>query len=264
MEVLKIKNKNKVLRLIGLHPYFMPKVGEVEQLSSNTMPVFYQFGSLTTVSDEGHDLRGGSMAKYSWFMQMYDMSQKQIMVLYLSRLMYMLMYMNSYGDKMTVEELSDYFSKTSLIKPNKLKIILQGLQRYYDKDYISALHILVPQFEAFLIDIARGFGISMIALDKSIDVSTRTSVLSERDLDSEGFQKIFGKDFCTQIKFVLFEPMGYKLRHKTAHGEITTNECNFQNTTLVVYLYLVILARVRIKKTNKKVKSTATDTKSSK
>lgn len=250
IQILKVKNKSEALKIIGSSSYFMPKVKDVDKLAKESMPITYQFATLTTISDQGHNLRGGSLAGYSWFVQMYDLSQKQILTLSLGKLMYMLIHKNSYGDIMTIKEISDYFSNSKLFNSNQLKIVLVGLQKYYDEDYISALHILVPQFEGFLLNIVGGLGISTIALDSSVDIATRTMTLSERDFDSENFIKIFGEDFCRQIKFVLFEPMGYRLRHKIAHGDITVGECNFQNTTLIIYLYLVILARAELK--NKK------------
>lgn len=255
--ILKIKDKNIVLKIIGQHPDFMPKVKDVETLAMNTMPITYQLTTLTTVSDQGHSLRGGSIAQYSWFMQMYDLSQKQIMTLCLNRLMYMLINKNPYEKTMSITEISEYFSNSKLFHPNQLKIVLVGLQKYYDEDYVSALHILVPQFESFFLYIVKKLGINIVALDTTVDTATRTKVLSERDFDSEELKDIFGEDLCRQIKFILFEPMGYKMRHKIAHGEITSEECNFQNTTLVLYLFLVLLARIKVKdnqlKPNEKV-----------
>lgn len=247
-EILKIKDKNRVLKIIGKHPDFMPKVKDVEVQAKGTVPLAHQIATLTTISDEGHNLRGGSIGSYSWFMEMYGLRQNVIMTLCLSRLMYMLMNSNPYQDNMTVSNLSDYFTNSQLINPQKLKIILVGLGKYFDKDYISAMHILVPQFEAFFLDIAQKCGINIVALDKKKkDIATRTITLSENHLDSDEFKNLFGGDFCQQVKFILFEPMGYKLRHKIAHGEIRPSECNFQNSTLILYLYLVLLARVGVK-----------------
>lgn len=69
----------------------------------------------------------------------------------------------------------------------------------------------------------------------------------KKNRNDKEFKNIFGEDFCMQIKFILFEQLGYKIRHKVAHGEIKFNECNFQNTTLVLYLYLSLLGRIEIK-----------------
>jgi hypothetical protein len=92
-------------------------------------------------------------------------------------------------------------------------------------------------------------GLDVVAHEKrGEDVSTRTITLSESHLDSDDFQKVFGKNFCRQVKFVLFEQMGYKLRHKIAHGDIKSGECNYQNANLIIYLYLYLLGRFKLTK----------------
>lgn len=78
-------------------------------------------------------------------------------------------------------------------------------------------------------------------------VSTRTKVLSDTHLNSSEFRSIWGDDLCEQIKHVLFAPLGGKLRHKIAHGEIAPEECNQSNTELVIYFFLVLASRVEIK-----------------
>ena len=169
------------------------------------------------------------------------------MEIYLNRIFYMLIK----NKRLTINELSKYFSHSGLFDPNQLKIVDIGLGKYFEEDYVSALHILVPQFEFFLLHCARRLGISTVVLDTKLDVATRTLTLSENHLDSEEFKKIFGGNFCRQVKFVLFEPLGYKIRHKVAHGEISFKECNFQTATLILYLYLFLLGRIGVKDTEK-------------
>jgi hypothetical protein len=159
--------------------------------------------------------------------------------------MYQFIHDKTLKNKLTIKKLADYFSQSGIINPKRLGIILVGLQKYFKEDYISSLHILVPQFEGLFLEIAQHCGIDIVALDqKQGAISTRTKALSEYYLESEEFKKIFGEDFCRQLKFVLFEQMGYRLRHKIAHGEIAPEECNFPNATLIIYFYLVLLARV--------------------
>lgn len=249
-KILGLENIDIILKVIGEHPYFFPKAKEVENLADKTIPLAHQLATLSTISDQGHSVRGSSLGKYSWFMHMYDLNQQLIMDMYLDRIMYMLINNDKAKNKLTFKKLSSYFSKSKVIDPKKLEIILVGLERYFKKDYISAMHILIPQFEAVLLDIAQRCGIDIVALDPKMDTATRTRVLSEHHLESSEFINLFGEDFCRQVKFILFEPLGYKLRHKIAHGEINPKECNFRNTNLIIYLFLVLLARVEIK--NKK------------
>jgi hypothetical protein len=236
-----------ILRAIGKHPFFFPKVVDVQKSANKTMPISYQIASLSTISNDGHTLRGGSEGSYAWFMKMYDLNQQLIMTLYVGRIIYELMENKPNGSKLTIDILLDYFNNSRIIEEGNLKIISVGLQKYFDRDYISALHILVPQFESVFLKISERCDIDIVALDQKQGIATRTKTLSEYYLDSDEFKKVWDEDFCRQIKFILFEQLGYKIRHKIAHGEITKEECNFQNTTLILYLYLVLLSRVNIK-----------------
>lgn len=243
-KVVGLNDIKKILEAIGCIPWFCPDIQEIERQTNNSMPIFYQFGNLQIVNDAGHSLSGGSDPKYSWFMDTYNRSQQFIMRIYLNRIFYMLIK----DKKLTVNELSEYFSKSGLFDPDQLKIVDVGLAKYFEEDYVSALHILVPQFESFLLHCARRLGISTVVLDTKRDVATRTLTLSENHLDSDEFKNVFGENFCKQVKFILFEPLGYKIRHKIAHGEISPNECNFQTVTLILYLYLFLLGRISTKK----------------
>lgn len=243
-KVIGLNDIKKILEAIGCIPWFCPDIQEIERQTNNSMPIFYQFGNLQTVNDTGHSLSGGSDPKYSWFMDTYNRSQQFIMRIYLNRIFYMLIK----DKKLTVNELSEYFSKSGLFDPDQLKIVDVGLAKYFEEDYVSALHILVPQFEFFLLHCARRLGISTVVLDTKRDVATRTLTLSENHLDFDEFKNVFGENFCKQVKFILFEPLGYKIRHKIAHGEISPDECNFQTVTLILYLYLFLLGRISTKK----------------
>lgn len=247
LSVVNNNDINKSLFIIGTHPFFYPKVKEVEEQSRKDMPLSHILATLTTVADTGHVVSGGSLGEYSWFMQMYSLQQGMIMNMYLDRIFWQLMNNKISKNKLTLKKLEKYFQSKGIINPEQMNIISIGLKQHFKKDYISSLHILVPQFEALFLSIAQRCNIDIFAIDKKRDLATRTAILSEYHLDSEEFKETFGEDFCRQVKFLLFEPLGYKLRHKIAHGEITSKECNFRNANLIVYLHLVLLARVNVK-----------------
>lgn len=247
--IVKLEDVNKTLKIIGKNPYFCPNLDEVERQSKKSIPIFSLFGTSTVISPEGHVLRGSSDPQYSWFAEMYRISQGIIMSLYLNRIFYMLIK----DKKITTRSLPKYFSDSKLFNENQLEIIIIGLKHYLKEDYVSALHILIPQFEAFLLSIAQQFQLEIVAHDKKgDDISTRTITLSDTHLDMESFHKVFGKNYCRQVKFILFEQMGYKLRHKIAHGEINSKECNFQNANIILYLYLYLLSRFKLKEKENK------------
>lgn len=243
--IIKLGDIDLILKNIGVRKSFMPIFSNVVESAKKTIPVTYSIASLSAISNNGHLLKGGDDGQAHWLMKMYEISQQTILELYLLPVINKIMETNNTKIKMNIESLSSYFEKTEILNDNNLNIIKQGLERYFKKDYISSLHILIPQFESAFLDVSEKCGIDIVALDQKLGISTRTKTLSDRYLSSKEFTDIWGEDYCQQIKFILFEQLGYKLRHKIAHGEIQKEECIFSNSTLIIYLFLVILGRVK-------------------
>lgn len=232
-----------VLKLIGVHPAFYPTFKNVKASAKKTMPATFHFASLSTISPEGHSVKGGENPEHHWLMSMYGMNQGIILQLYLLRLFQELKEKKGLNKESFIKYLKD----TKIFPEDFLIIMEVGIERYFAGDYISALHIFIPQFESVFLSLSEKLGIDIVALNQTAEISTRTKVLSDRHLSSESFVKVWGEDLCKQVEFILFEPMGYKLRHRIAHGEIRAEECNLANTTLMLYLFLVLSARIERK-----------------
>jgi len=237
-----------ILKTIGCHYYFYPRIKNILNEAKNTMPIMFQLATLTTFSDKGHVIEGGSDPQIAWTAKIYGISQGIITNLYLKRMFETLKQKNNLNGG----TLFSYIEQKGIFPTNSLPLIKKGVEKYFEGDYISALHILVPQFESSFLYISEKLGIDIIALNRSPEVSTRTKVLSETNLDSSEFRNVWKEDFCEQVKYILFSPLGYKLRHKIAHGNIDPIECNQSNTELILYLFLVLAGRVEIKSQVKK------------
>lgn len=234
-------NLEEVLKKIGRHPFLFPKIQQVEESARGSMPLAHQIASLSAISQSGHLVRGGADGNYSWVMQMYEMQQGFIIGLYLSRI-----FSGLASKGFSEESLLAYLRSRNIFPENNLSVIAVGINRYFAEDYVSVLHILVPQFENVFLFISEKLGIDIVALNRGKEVSTQLKTLSTKHLISEAFQSKWGRDFCEQLKFVLFEPLGYMLRHKVAHGQMIKEECTLQIANLILYFYLVLTARVGI------------------
>lgn len=234
-----------ILKRIGHHPYLSPKKSLVTERAKKTMPVTYNIVSLVTYSPDGHVIEGGSDPVLSWYSKMYEMNQGFITNLYLGRMLDALKTKKALDS----DKLFAYIEQQKTFDPRSLPIIKVGLERYFAEDYISAMHILVPQFEGVFLLLSKKLGIDTVAIKTSsgTEISTNTRTLSDRHLDSPEFIEVWGEDFCEQIKQALFEPLGGRLRHKIAHGEIHPDECIKPNTELIVYFFLVLAGRVELK-----------------
>lgn len=242
---LLLSDINEVLKKIGNSIAFCPKLKHVKDTANKTMPVSYAFANLSTISNAGHLVAGGDNCDIGWLMKMYDISNKILINLYLTPLFKKLLLKNNGEIEFSLINFIKYFQGSDIIESKNLDIINYGLEAYFSGDYISCLHILIPQFESVFLSLSEKCGIDAVALDQKIGIATRTKNLSDKYLSSDEFIKIWGEDLCFQIKFVLFEPLGYKLRHKIAHGEILKEECNFDNCNLIIYFFLVLLGRLR-------------------
>jgi len=237
-----------VLKKIGSHPFLFPKMQQVEESAKKSVPISYQIASLSAISPGGHLVKGGSDGNYSWAMQMYGMQQGFINEFYLRRI-----FIGLATKGFSEESLLIYLRSKGIFPENNLGVIAIGVSRYFVQDYVSALHILTPQFENVFLFISERLGIDIVALNRGKEVSTQLKTLSAEHLGSETFQSKWGRDFCEQIKFVLFEPLGYMLRHKIAHGQITKEECTPQMANLILYFYLVLAARIGTKEQQQKI-----------
>ena len=230
-----------ILKKIGVHPFLFPKMQQVEESARKSMPISYQIATLSTISQDGHLVKGGGDGNYSWIIQTYGMQQDFITEFYLRRV-----FEGLANKGFNEESLVAYLRGRGTFPENNLAIIATGINRYFAHDYVSALHILIPQFENVFLFISERLGIDIIALNRGKDISTQLKTLSVEHLNSEAFQNKWHRDFCEQIKFVLFEPLGYVLRHKIAHGQITVAECTPQMTNLVLFFFLVLAARIGV------------------
>lgn len=245
-KLLGLESLTDILYVLGCHDFFFPKISEVREQANGIIPIAFQIANLSTISNIGHNPRGHNDGQYAWYMKMYSIRQQLILRLYIEPIIKKLMDNESGDFHLNLKQLTEYFTNSNIFDPSNLAIISIGLARYFEKDYVSAIHILIPQFESVFLKLSEKAGIDIVAADQKPSLSTRTKTLSENHLNSPEFQKVWGEDFCQQIKFALFEPMGYKLRHKVAHGEILPEECNFTNSSLILNFYLALISRLKI------------------
>jgi len=229
-----------ILKNIGLNKNLFPHFKQVETTSDNTTPLFAQLANHSIISPDGHLVKGGTDASYSWFMKMYSLNQGIINELLLKNIFDRIL-----GVGFNASSLIDYLKTTNIFPEENLAIINTGIERYFSGDFISALHVLIPQFENVFMFLSERLGIDIVALNRGKEISTQTKTLSAEYLESEKFQNKWGMDLCEQIKFVLYDQLGYTLRHKICHGYIKKEECSIIEANLIIYLFLVLASRIK-------------------
>ena len=141
---------------------------------------------------------------------------------------------------LNTEIFSGFLETYEIFDKDNLEIISVGLERYFSRDYVSAIHVLTPQLE----DVLRGL------LDKKglPTTSTRNGVIREKPLDvimaTPEIKEVLGGDLWYFLKTVLIDQRGENLRHDVAQGLITKNRCNRE---IVNHLVLSVLKLTELK-----------------
>jgi len=232
------------LKRIGRQSQFCPQYTQIVEASKRNMPISFMIANLSSQDEQGNFQRDGHDGYAASYTQNYGIHQSLISNMYLVPIFQKLI-----ETKLSFETLSDYFKSTKLFSDNMLKILDVGLERFNSHDYVSSMHILAPLFEKTFIDMTDAIGGADIVGARTQtgspdQVWTQERTLGEDFLKNEKVREIWGESFCEQILFTMFAPLGYKLRHKIAHGYMTASEFNFANNTLILYFFLVIAARV--------------------
>lgn len=129
------------------------------------------------------------------------------------------------------------FLKMSKIwKKEKLEIIRTGLERHFAGDYVSAIHVLVPQLEATLREVLERLG--------EATISMRQGRILEKPLDevlrSPKMKSFLGENLWYYLKVFLVDKRGDNIRHDVAHGLIGKGRCNENMSTTILHQLLVL------------------------
>jgi len=137
------------------------------------------------------------------------------------------------------EDLFLFLKNWGLISDNNLKIIEKGVNKYFIEDYISSIHILVPQLEEVIRNMLRRGGIQTTSLKNEKTIITQEKSLNDLLLNEE-VKKIFGESLDWYMRIILTERMGLNLRNEVAHGLIKYEQCSFNNLNKIIHIFILL------------------------
>ena len=101
----------------------------------------------------------------------------------------------------------------------------------FDRDFITALHLLVPQVEHMVRCLLKRVGEKTTHLDSTgIETENGLSAL----MDTPKVEKIFGRDLSFEIKALFCDSTGPNLRNELAHGLLDDEACQ---STFAIYAW---------------------------
>lgn len=136
------------------------------------------------------------------------------------------------------DSLINYFYRSPAFDEQKRQIILSGVRSYLQKDYISALHLLVPMIEDCFRKIVRMSGGTI--LERSRDGSSLLYKQLDKLLREECLKEVFGEDFLLYCRVLLTDQRGWNVRNNVCHGLLPENAFGSTIADRIIHVFLCL------------------------
>jgi hypothetical protein len=134
----------------------------------------------------------------------------------------------------------DFYAITklsSLVPADRADLVAKGLYAGYCRDFVQAIHILIPQFEHMVRMVLKEAGAQTSTRQDGIEMELGLSAL----VDLTHMDECFGEHLTFTIRALMCKPLGPNLRNQVAHGLAGTNLCA---SGYGIYAWWLILALV--------------------
>lgn|GEM_PF-3093063 len=131
------------------------------------------------------------------------------------------------------ETLLDVFPGCGLCTKRNISLLRKGFERYFSGDHVSALHILVPQFEDLLRNLFEQAGWS-IQRDRA-----RAPILQDL-LRFPQFTKVVGESLHLYYTWALTDVNGLNVRNEVCHGFLPPERMTRETVELILHLLLTL------------------------
>lgn len=132
-------------------------------------------------------------------------------------------------------ELVKIVDQSPITPPGRSPLIAKALFAGFESDFVSALHLLVPQVEHLVRWHLKSSGVKTTTLSMDgIETENGLSTL----IDLPEVTTIFGDDLSFELKALFCDAFGPNLRNEVAHGLLSVESC--QNTHSVYAWWLLL------------------------
>jgi hypothetical protein len=116
----------------------------------------------------------------------------------------------------------DLASRSPIVPKERAGLFGKGLFAGYERDFVTALHLLVPQIENMVRVHLKQAAVKTTNLDRNgIENESGLSTLVEvPEMD-----QVFGKDLAFELRALFCDPTGPNLRNELAHGLLEEGGC---------------------------------------
>lgn len=116
----------------------------------------------------------------------------------------------------------DLARQSPIVPSGRERLFGMALFSGYDKNFVTALHLLIPQIEHMVRYHLKSAGTKTTTLDSN-GIENENGLSSLMDMPES--EKIFGEDLAFEIRALFCDPFGPNLRNELAHGLLDDQSC---------------------------------------
>lgn len=117
----------------------------------------------------------------------------------------------------------DLAERSSIVPKGRARLFGKALFAGYDRDFMTALHLLIPQVEHMVRVHLKEVGAKTTNLDKD-GIETENGLSTLMDLPET--EQVFGKDLAFEVRTIFCDAFGPNLRNELAHGLLDESACH--------------------------------------
>ncbi|MBQ0090414.1 MAG: DUF4209 domain-containing protein [Prevotellaceae bacterium] len=139
----------------------------------------------------------------------------------------------------TYESVMQAFADSTLIHPQQKPLFDRGIKAYFEKDYMVACHLLIPQFESAIRTLVASQGGEILKPEQNPIDGNRYLAL-EGLLEREVMKEVFPEDVLIYFKNLFTDHNGWNLRNKICHGLFPADSFNATMADRIVHAFMVL------------------------
>ena len=113
-------------------------------------------------------------------------------------------------------------SQSPIVPKDRVRLFGKALFAGYDRDFVTALHLLVPQIEHLVRHHLKQSGATTTMLDLN---GIQNEIGLSGLMELPGVEDIFGANLSFELRAVFCDPFGPNLRNELAHGLLDDEAC---------------------------------------
>ncbi len=229
-ELVKGKSKKEVLKIFALNAIYV-KYDALKEKAIKIMKKnpFFSSVSKSTFSTDGRVIsRSPGVSPGEDIAQNEIELQREIMSEYTNSIRFIVesfiiscLNIINIEHRISEYDLLEIVKKSNVLPADRIGLFVKGLQAGFDFDFITSLHLLVPQIENLIRFQLKIAGIKTTVIDKDgIETEPGASTLMKK----KEFYDVFGKDIGFELNALLSDKNGPNLRNNLAHGLLATDD----------------------------------------